>query len=68
MKFQRTYEDENMIEVWSFDTDRFPNGPVSVDIKYKNNFDKKWSKIQKEAKDDRRTARQMKKINEKNNK
>jgi hypothetical protein len=68
MKFQRTYEDENMIEVWSFDTDRFANGPISVDIKYKNGFDKKWSKIQKEAKDDRRVARQIKKINEKNNK
>jgi len=65
MKFQRTYEDENMIEVWSFDTDRFPNGPVSVDIKYKNNFDKSWSKIQKEAKNDRRAAREMKKINNK---
>jgi hypothetical protein len=66
MKFQRVYEDENMIETWTFDTDVFKNGPISVDIKYKNGFDKKWSKIQKEAKDDRRTAREMKKINERN--
>ena len=68
MKFQRVYEDETTIETWSFDTDRFRNGPISVDIKYKNGADKpkNWNKMVKQAKDDRRQARQMKKINEKN--
>ena len=30
MKFQRTYEHEDSTEVWSFDTDKFRNGPISV--------------------------------------
>jgi hypothetical protein len=68
MKFQRVYEDELTTETWSFDTDKFRNGPISVDIKYKNGVDKpkNWNKIAKQAKDDRRSARQMKKINERN--
>ena len=68
MKYQRVYEDETTTETWSFDTDKFRNGPISVDIKYKNGVDKpkNWNKMAKQAKDDRRAARQMKKINEKN--
>ena len=66
MKFQRVYEDELTIETWSFDTDKFRNGPISVDIKYKNGADKQknWNKIAKQSRDDKRSARQMKKINE----
>ena len=68
MKFQRTYEDETTTEIWTFDTDKFRNGPISVDIKYKNGVDKpkNWNKMAKQAKDDRRAERQMKKINERN--
>lgn len=68
MKFQRTYEHEDSTEVWSFDTDKFRNGPISVEIKYKDGADKPklWNKRAKQAKDERRTARQMKKINERN--
>ena len=68
MKYQRVYEDELTIETWSFDTDKFRNGPISVEIKYKNGADKpkNWNKMAKQAKDDRRAARQMKKINDKN--
>jgi hypothetical protein len=66
MKFQRVYEDELTTETWSFDTDKFRNGPISVDIKYKNGADKQknWNKIAKQSRDDKRSARQMKKINE----
>ena len=68
MKFQRVYEDELTTETWTFDTDKFRNGPISVDIKYKNGADKpkNWNKMVKQAKDDRRASRQMKKINERN--
>ena len=68
MKYQRTYEHEDSTEVWSFDTDKFRNGPISVEIKYKDGADKpkNWNKRAKQAKDDRRNARQMKKINERN--
>jgi hypothetical protein len=68
MKFIRTYEDETTIETWTFDTDKFPNGPISVDIKYKDGADKQknWNKLAKQFKDDKRSARQMKQINERN--
>jgi len=68
MKFQRVYEHEDTTETWTFDTDRFRNGPISVDIKYKNGADKpkNWNALAKQAKNDRRNARQMKKINERN--
>jgi len=64
LKFERRYEDDETIEVWKYDLSK-SNGPVEVSITYKNNIDKNWEKRAKQAKDDRRTARQMKKINEK---
>jgi hypothetical protein len=68
MKFTRVYENENSTETWTFDTDKFPNGPISVDIKYKDGADKQknWNKLAKQFKDDKRSARQMKQINERN--
>jgi hypothetical protein len=63
-KFERRYEDDETITIWKYDLDR-SNGPVEVNITYKNNIDKNWEKRAKQAKDDRRTERQMKKINEK---
>ena len=35
MKFNRVYEDEDTIETWTFDLEKFKRGPVSVDVKYK---------------------------------
>ena len=66
MKFQRTYEDELAIETWTFDTDKFRNGPISVDIKYKAGAEKAMKLHAKQAKQEKKTARQMKKINERN--
>ena len=66
-KTTRTFEDENTIETWTYDLDKFRNGPILVEIKYKNGYDKpkNWNKLAKQAKDDRRATRQMKKINNK---
>jgi hypothetical protein len=66
MKFQRVYEDELTTETWSFDTDKFRNGPISVDIKYKAGAEKAIKQNAKQTKQDKKTARQMKKINERN--
>jgi hypothetical protein len=68
MKFQRTYEDETTTETWTFDTDKFRNGPISVDIKYKDGADKQknWNKLAKQSRDDKRNARQMKNLPERN--
>ena len=65
MKFNRVYEDEDTIETWTFDLEKFKRGPVSVDIKYKAGAEKRIKVRAKEAKQIKKTARQMKKINNK---
>jgi hypothetical protein len=67
-KYTKTYEDESTTETWIFDLDKFSRGPISVEIKYKDGADKQknWNKISKQSRDDKRNARQMKKINERN--
>jgi hypothetical protein len=67
-KYTRVYEDEYAIETWSFDIDKFRNGPISVDIKYKAGAEKAIKLNAKQTKQDKKSARQMKKINERNKK
>ena len=67
-KFYRVYEDDETITTWTFDLDKFDRGPISVDIKYKVGADKAIKARAKEAKQIKKTARQMKKINNKNKK
>ena len=63
-KFTRVYEDELTIETWKFDLNKFDKGPIEVDIKYKAGAEKKLKLQAKEAKQAKKIARQMKKINE----
>ena len=56
-----------MVETWTYDLDKFNKGPINVDIKYKPGAEKAIKQRAKEAKQEKRTARQMKKINERNN-
>jgi hypothetical protein len=65
-KFTRVYEDEYTIETWSFNLDKFDKGPIQVDIKYKAGAEKAIKLNAKQAKQDKKAARQMKKINERN--
>lgn len=65
-KFTRVYEDEYTIETWSFNLDKFRNGPIQVDIKYKAGAEKAIKLAAKQAKQDKKTARQMNKINNRN--
>jgi hypothetical protein len=62
------YEDDETIETWTFDLDKFDKGPISVDIKYKAGADKAIKLRAKEAKQVKKIARQMKKINNRNKK
>ena len=66
-KFTKVYEDEDMIETWTYDLDKH-HGPLSVDIKYRAGAEKAIKQRAKEAKQEKKTARQMKKINERNKK
>jgi len=65
-KYTRVYEDEYAIETWTFDIDKFRNGPIQVDIKYKAGAEKAIKLNAKQSKQDKKSARQMKKINERN--
>jgi hypothetical protein len=65
MIFTRVYEDDETIETWTFDLDKFDKGPISVDIKYKAGAEKQIKSRAKEEKQIKKTARQMKKINNK---
>jgi hypothetical protein len=65
-KFTRVYEDEYAIETWSFDIDKFRNGPILVEIKYKAGAEKAIKLNAKNNKQEKKASRQMKKINERN--
>ena len=65
-KYTRVYEDEYAIETWTFDIDKFRNGPILVEIKYKAGAEKAIKLNAKQSKIDKKSARQMKKINERN--
>ena len=66
MKFERKYEDDDVIEIWKFDLEKFTRGPIEVDIKYKAGAEKRIKQRAKEAKQQKKIARQMNKINNKN--
>ena len=63
-KFTKVYEDEHVIETWTYNLDKH-HGPINVDIKYKPGAEKAIKQGAKEAKQEKKTARQMKKINNK---
>jgi hypothetical protein len=65
-KYTRVYEDEYAIETWTFDVDKFRNGPILVEIKYKAGAEKAIKLNAKNNKQEKKASRQMKKINERN--
>jgi hypothetical protein len=65
-KYTRVFEDEYAVETWHYNLDKFRNGPILVDIKYKAGAEKAIKKAVKEAKQIKKTERQMKKIKERN--
>ena len=65
-KFTRTYEDEDTTETWVYDLDKFDKGPISVEIKYRAGAEKRIKQRAKENTQEKKIARQMKKINNRN--
>lgn len=37
-KFTRIYEDEQAIEIWIYDLDKFTRGPIHTEIKWKKGY------------------------------
>jgi len=67
-KFKRVYEDEDTIETWTFDLDKFDRGPILTEIEYKPGAEKRIKQRAKDAKQQKKIARQMNKINNRNKK
>jgi hypothetical protein len=65
-KFTRNYEDEFTTEIWIYNLEKFSNGPMSVEIKYKPGAEKAMKQHVKEGKKQKKIAREMKKINNRN--
>ena len=61
-KFTKVYEDEYITEIWTYNLDRH-HGPMSVEIKYKPGAEKAIKQNAKNAKQEKKAALQMKKIN-----
>lgn len=60
-KFEYTYEDDECISIWKYDKKKFPNGPISVEYKWKPAFTTRMNLLQKQEK----AAKKVKtKINE----
>lgn len=36
--FQRVYEDEDCISIWKYNLNKFKNGPIEVENKYKRGY------------------------------
>jgi hypothetical protein len=37
-KFEYIFEDEESTSIWKYDLNKFPNGPVSVEYKWKSSY------------------------------
>jgi hypothetical protein len=66
-KYERRFEDDDTVEIWKYDLKKFPRGPIEVNITYKSGAEKRIKQRAKDVKQEKKTARQMKKINEKRN-
>lgn len=62
-KFIRVFDDEFTIEKWTYDPAITTRGPVEIDIRYKPGAEKAIKQRTKETKQEKKIARQMKKIN-----
>jgi hypothetical protein len=62
LKFERRYEDEDSVEIWKFDLKKFDKGPIEVNITYKAGAEKRIKQRNKDTKQEKKIARQMKKI------
>ena len=37
-KFERIYEDEDCTSIWKYDLNKFRNGPIEVEYRYKRGY------------------------------
>jgi hypothetical protein len=49
-KFEYNYEDDECISIWKYDKKKFPNGPISVEYKWKTAYTARMKEVQKQEK------------------
>jgi hypothetical protein len=54
-KFEYTFEDDESISIWKYDKKKFPNGPISVEFKWKPEFTNRMKLLQKQEKEAKKT-------------
>lgn len=50
-KFEYTYEDDESISIWKYDKKKFPNGPISVEYKWKPAYFARMKVLEKQNKE-----------------
>lgn len=43
-RWEVTFEDDECISIWKYNTNKFPNGPIEVEYKYKKGYTHPGSK------------------------
>jgi hypothetical protein len=56
LKFEVIYEDEDCISIWKYDKKKFPNGPISVEYKWKSEWTNRLKLIQKQTKESKKKS------------
>ena len=46
-KFEIAYSDEECDQIWKYDLDKYTNGPISVETKWKSHILKEWKEGKK---------------------
>ena len=51
IKYEYTFEDDECISIWKYDRNKFPNGPISVEYKWKPEWTNRLKLLQKQNKE-----------------
>jgi hypothetical protein len=51
IKYEYIFEDEESISIWKYDRNKFPNGPISVEYKWKPEWTNRLKLLQKQNKE-----------------
>jgi hypothetical protein len=51
IKYEYVFEDEESISIWKYDRNKFPNGPISVEYKWKPEWTNRLKLLQKQNKE-----------------
>ena len=56
IKYEYIFEDEESISIWKYDRNKFPNGPISVEYKWKPEWTNRLKLLQKQNKESKKKS------------